>query len=299
MRLLVNATAYGEPGGGAAIRARELCGALRGHEVVFLLAEDTPAWVVPQNASSLRMPGVRAGRPFGRWCRLRIPVEQGDVLLTDHYPALRSIPTILTLHDTGKSWWRRRLIRRHLRRAAAVVTVSRTVRSAWGVDATVIPNGVRPIPDRPRGRHLLFCDPGVAHKGVEIARAAADAVGRELREIGRGVRWLDREELEHELAGAAAILCPSRDEGFSMVALEAMAAGRPLVVSDLPAHREVCGDSAFYAPARDLEAWRRSTMLALEQENDPLEDSRRRARRFSWEAGARLLDLILRSLKGT
>jgi len=296
VRLLVNATAYGEPGGGAAIRARELCGALGGHDLLFLLAEDTPAWVVPQNAASLRMPGLRASHPFERWRRLVIPVEKGDVLLTDHYPALRSIPTILTLHDTGKSWWRRRIIRRHLRRAAAVVAVSKTVRSAWGVDATVIPNGVRPIPERPHGMHLLFCDPGVAHKGAELARATAAAVGRELREIGRGVKWLDRAEMERELAEAAAVLCPSRDEGFSMVALEAMAAGRPLVVSDLPAHREVCGDAAFYAPPGDLEAWRRSTTLALARENDSMDESRRRARRFSWEAGARHLDLILRSL---
>lgn len=288
MRLLINATSYGDPPGGAGLRALHLFGALAGHEPVFLLAEDTPASIVPPGAEMRRLP-VRAGAPLRRWLRLRLPAD-GDVLFTDHYPTAPGVPTVITLHDTGGPWWRRQLIRRHLRRAAAVVAVSAAVRDAWGVDATVIPNGVEaPVDDAPVGAHLLVCDPGLAHKGAATARAAAQAVGRELREVGRGVAWLPQAELMRELAGAAAVLCPSRTEGFGMVALEAMAAGRPVVVADLPAFREVLGDHAFYAGD-----WRDATARALACDTTRLAAAREHARSFTWERAADGLARVLR-----
>ena len=292
MRLLVNATSYGAVPGGAGLRARYLFGALRGHELVFLLAADTPETIVPPGAAARRLP-VRAASPWERWRRLRLPAD-GDLLFTDHYPA-GTLPTVLTLHDLGGPWWRRALVRRHLRRATAVVAVSDTVRRAWGVDAAVVPNGVTVPPTAPEapGRHLLCCDPGVAHKGVAVARAVARSLGLELREVGRGVRWLDHAALLRELAGAAAVLCPSRTEGFGMVALEAMALGRPVVVSDLPAHREVCGAHGFFAPAGDRSAWRAATEAALEAPAARLAAGRAHARAFTWErAAARLEEVI-------
>jgi hypothetical protein len=292
--LAINASAYGEPGGGAAIRARELYGALHGYDQVWLLAGDTPRWIAPEGVETIVLP-VRASKPFERWRKLAIPAV-GDVLLTDHYPAHADMPTIITLHDDGGNWLRRRLIRRHLGRAAAIVAVSETVRDAWRVDATVIPNGTRPIEPREPGRHLLFCDPGLPHKGARVARATARAVQRPLREVGRGVQWLSRDEMQAELAQAAVVLCPSRREGFGLVALEAMAAGRPVVVSDLPAHREICGDAAFYAPADDVRAWARETERALGADEEHADRARLRARSFKWDAGARHLDLLLRNI---
>jgi len=285
MRLVVNATAYGKEPGGAGVRARHLFGALRGHEIVFCLAEDTPYSVVPAGAETVRLP-VRAGAPLRRWLRLRLPAD-GDLVFTDHYPALDR-PTVITLHDGGGPWWRRALIRRHLRGAAAVVAVSRTVRAAWGVDAFVVPNGVTvpPASGIAPGAHLVCCDPGVAHKGVEVARAAARALGLELREVGRGVRWLAHDELMRELAGAAAVLCPAREEGFGLVPLEAMALGRPVVVSDLPAHREVCGGHAFFAPPGDRAAWLQAVDAALAAPAERLVAARAHARAFSWERAA-------------
>ena len=286
MRLVVNATAYGDPPGGAGLRARHLFGALKGHDLLFLLAGDTPAWIAPEGAEVRRLP-VRAGRPFDRWRRLDLPAE-GDLLFTDHYPA-GPVPTVITLHDAGGPWWRRALIRRHLRGAAAVVAVSGAVRDAWGVDAVVVPNGVpaalceRAVPEP--GRHLLLVDPGPPHKGAETARGAARALGLELREVGRGARWLPQDELWDEMARAAAVLCPSREEGFGMVALEALALGRPVVCADLPAFRETCGDAAVYA---EPGAWEAAVASALEDADAA--KRRARARERTWERAAARLE---------
>jgi glycosyltransferase involved in cell wall biosynthesis len=293
--LVVNATAYGAEPGGAGLRARYLFGALRGHEIVFCVAEDTPDSVVPLGVETLRLP-VRAGAPLRRWLRLRLPAE-GDLVFTDHYPALER-PTVITLHDGGGRWWRRAVIRRHLRGAAAIVAVSRTVRAAWGVDAFVVPNVVtaETVGGLAPGRHLVCCDPGVAHKGVETARATARALGLELREVGRGVSWLAHDELMRELGGAAAVLCPAREEGFGLVPLEAMALGRPVVVSDLPAHREVCGTHAFFAPPGDLAAWRAAVDAALTAPPERLVAARAHARAFSWDRAAGRLSEVIETI---
>ncbi len=280
MRLAVNATSYGDPPGGAGLRARHLFGALRGHDLLFLLAEDTPRDIVPPGAETRRLP-VRARSPLRRWLSLRLPRE-GDLLLTDHYPALDHPRTIVTLHDCGRPL-RRALIRRHLARAAAVVAVSETVRRAWGVEAAIVPNGVA-LPARvpPPGEHLLVVDPS---KG-----ACEGPFGREVKEVGRGRAWIPQERLFDEMARAAAVLVPSRAEGFGMVALEAMALGRPVVVPDLPAFREVLLGFPFYVGEG---GWGAAAAQAVAAAPAHLVAAREHALSFTWErAAARLAEVI-------
>jgi glycosyltransferase involved in cell wall biosynthesis len=67
--------------------------------------------------------------------------------------------------------------------------------------------------------------------------------------VPEGVRLLGR--VEDELlpalySGAAGFVYPSVYEGFGLPPLEAMACGCPIAVSDIPAHREVCGSTALY-----------------------------------------------------
>ena len=47
-------------------------------------------------------------------------------------------------------------------------------------------------------------------------------------------------------SGAAGFVYPSVYEGFGLPPLEAIACGCPVALSDIPAHREVCGSTAVY-----------------------------------------------------
>ena len=55
------------------------------------------------------------------------------------------------------------------------------------------------------------------------------------------------EELRATLAAASLVVVPSFDEGLSLPVLEAIAAGTPVVASDIPAHRELLGQGTFLA----------------------------------------------------
>jgi glycosyltransferase involved in cell wall biosynthesis len=59
--------------------------------------------------------------------------------------------------------------------------------------------------------------------------------------------YLDDDLLRGVVAGASALVLPSRDEGFGLPVLEALAAGTPVVASDLPVLREIGGTVTSYA----------------------------------------------------
>lgn len=53
-----------------------------------------------------------------------------------------------------------------------------------------------------------------------------------------------------------AVLHPALEEGFGLPALEAMASGVPLILSDIPTMREIAGECASYVGPLDVDGWR-------------------------------------------
>jgi glycosyltransferase involved in cell wall biosynthesis len=104
-----------------------------------------------------------------------------------------------------------------------------------------------------------------------------------------------------DLFRAADVLCvPSlelpggRTEGAPLVVLEALAAGVPLVASDLAGVRELAGDAAWSFPAGDRGALAAAIRAALAGDAARLERGRRRAAERDWELiGPRLLEALL------
>lgn len=94
------------------------------------------------------------------------------------------------------------------------------------------------------------------------------------------LRWI--------VAGAAALCMPSRYEGFGLPVLEGMATGRPVLASDIPAHREVGGNALRYL-AHDVDAWADAIEQAARGEDDSRasRERRDRAAAFTWERSAR------------
>jgi glycosyltransferase involved in cell wall biosynthesis len=139
--------------------------------------------------------------------------------------------------------------------------------------------GARPTRTLPAQRFILFVGNLTDSKNLPLAiRAFARVpdgarlllVGRPLERYGEIEAAIDASprradvEVIHEASDAdidllyrhaAALVLPSRYEGFGLTALEAMARACPVLASDIPALREVSGDGAELLPVDDVQAW--------------------------------------------
>jgi glycosyltransferase-like protein len=182
------------------------------------------------------------------------------------------------------------------RHVCVSAAVAGELRAGWGIEATVIPNGV----DAPRfaaaagpaaaveragwrgrlGRYVLAVGGIEPRKGTRELVEAMALLGRDdvrlvlaggetlfdyrdyraaVLELAarRGVEPVllgpvEDDALPALVAAADVFAFPSTKEGFGLAAMEALAAGVPLVTSDLPVLREVFAGAAWFAadPAR-------------------------------------------------
>lgn len=168
--------------------------------------------------------------------------------------------------------------------------VAAELRRGWGIEATVIPNGVDAArfastspSDRSRWRARVGGDPLVLavggieprkgsldlleavdllrgpHPGVRLVvaggetlfdhRAYRDAFDARRAELGSPVAVLGpvaHSSLPALVAAADVFAFPSTKEGFGLAAMEALAAGVPVVTRDLPVLQEVFGGAVRY-----------------------------------------------------
>ena len=107
------------------------------------------------------------------------------------------------------------------------------------------------IPEAQRGRHTLVLAGGYRDGRQALARLASElGVADRVAFPGR----IDDEDLPALYAGAAVYVLPSLEEGFGSTALEAMACGAPVAVSNRAALPEVVADAALlFDPEREPE----------------------------------------------
>jgi glycosyltransferase involved in cell wall biosynthesis len=163
------------------------------------------------------------------------------------------------------------------------------------------------LPDR----YLLFVGNVEPRKGLPLLVRAHREARRAHREVpplvvvgprGWGDAWagsqpdpadvlqlgfLPDADLRRVVAGADALCLPSRYEGFGLPVLEALACGRRVLASDVPAHREVGGEHILVLPQGDVDAW--ADALARAQGSDPPEEvaaRRAHAAAYTWRRSA-------------
>lgn len=179
-----------------------------------------------------------------------------STLLTAAVPALRPL-------------WRRLRVRLAVSEAAAEF-----IRSRFGDGIRIVPNGsdvelfgkgpAEPAPSLPPGRRLLWVGRLDAQKGFPVAVAAFEQIAGEFPDLSFVVVGEGRDRsavsplpphvrrrvvmagsvphpsLPAYHAGADVFVSPAvGQESFGLVLVEAMAAGVPVVASDIPGYREV------------------------------------------------------------
>lgn len=257
-----------------------------------------------------------------------------DLIYYSHPTPPRDLPAavraIWRLYHTTYAF--QRLV---LNRADAHATISETTRDLMlrhrmtRRPIRVVRNGVdhpaaAPVRVPPPGRDVLYMGSFMPYKNVEtLAAAMRELPGWRLSILSRApeaevarlraaageaadaVEFLggvSDEEYAARLASARVLATASRDEGFGLPVVEAMAAGTPVAVSDIPVFREVAGEDAeYFDPGSPTEAAR--ALLALDDDALWAERSAAglsRARLYDWGAASeQLLDFLLETARAS
>jgi glycosyltransferase involved in cell wall biosynthesis len=242
-----------------------------------------------------------------------------------HIACIHDLHTMVAPESYGRFFrWAHRLILPAVgRRAAAITTVSEFSRAQLAAHGVAPPgkiavtyNGsdhvdrwdenLSDLPHRSDWPYVFCLGQQQRYKNMElIARLAPvlECMGLDLMIAGdadparlfpgrngkpANVRLTGRigdNDLKAMLANALCFLFPSRIEGFGLPAIEAMAAGCPVVASAAPCLPEICGDAALYAGPDDPGAWIECVKRLREDGNlrgRLIAAGRARASAYSW-----------------
>lgn len=260
-----------------------------------------------------------------------------DLFHAPHYvvPFTRT-PFVVTVHDLIHlhhpnplaRMYARQMIGRAVRNSRRVLTVSEAVKrdivavfGCLGDRVVVTPNGVGApfaAPGRAaEGRYFLYVGNDKPHKNVDVlVEACASLEGAALVLTGAPFErfrardgvvvtgFVDDGELAALYRGAIALVMPSREEGFGLPALEAMACGGVVITSNDPALVEITGDAALHVNLNgepDADALRDAMRgLASDEALRQTLASRgiERARTFTWRRCADLTRGVYRASIG-
>jgi glycosyltransferase involved in cell wall biosynthesis len=242
------------------------------------------------------------------WARVELPrlARRGGYDLVHHplpacSPGVRNVITVHDLafdvhpelFDARFATWARVAHARAARAADAVVAVSHTTANdaltRWGL------HGARVVvahhgPGQPLGpierrapRHVLYVGDDEPRKNLPLLEDAVARFGAlPLRRARPG------DDLAALHAEALALVHPALHEGFGLTALEALAAGTPVVAYPSLAVREVCGPAALYASdAAGIAAHLRRLHGEPGWSARLSERGKSHAARYSWEQCAR------------
>jgi glycosyltransferase involved in cell wall biosynthesis len=237
-------------------------------------------------------------------------------------------PVVATVHDVAvlrhpkafPAWHRhtgRLALHQAVRSADAIVAVSAFTRDELtellGVSADrvrVVGNGVDPVftaaGPAASGDYVLAVGTLEPRKNLARAVDAARLAGVELRVVGApgwgGVNvpgWvgrIDDADLAALYRGARCLVFPSLYEGFGIPILEAMACGTPVVTSRGGATEEVAGGAAVLVDPHDAEAIAAGIAEAERRRDELRRLGLERARAFTWERTADLVENLWREL---
>ena len=158
-------------------------------------------------------------------------------------------------------------------------------------------------------RELLSASPDVSERLVIVGQPwlRADEIRAKAWDLVAAGRivftgFLRDDEIVALLRQATAFAFPSVYEGFGLPVIEAMAAGTPVIASNIPVMREVAGDAAFRVAPTSVPAWTEALARVRSDARLRAELQRRgrdRAAAMTWDATAeRVLEAIRRAVYG-
>lgn len=237
-------------------------------------------------------------------------------------PELPMVATFHTARDSSAGYLLARpLLKRFIDRLDGRIAVSeparRFISRYFPADYRIVPNGVdferyskaAPDPDlRSLKPFVLFVGRPEPRKGFRVVLEAMEILRRRIEvplvavggDPGRVPDWVvakgpvSQEVLPGVYAAADVYCAPSLGgESFGLVLVEAMAAGTPVVASDIPGYVDASGGAALITPAGDAAALARALERVLTEPSVSAElrdKGRRRAQGFDWD---RLIDEVL------
>ena len=122
---------------------------------------------------------------------------------------------------------------------------------------------IRAMQYLPEDYRLLLAGGAETREDQETLRQCREQVAR--LGLGNRVRFLGvRQDIPELLAASDAVVLSTHHEGFGLAAVEAMASGKVLILSDLEVLRNVTGNTGLFFPCGDAEELARLIRLGCE-----------------------------------